>query len=200
MSEAMVMATNGNAASVSTGKRRILNLVEENLRNELSRRRGRKAHAQLGVDSRATTMQIEAGYARLVKEYQPQAFALYGFEATDLARQIVEMLSTARDQLLLEAQQQPLNPVCSRLWIERPESESTLRALETVRGAIARHRSEAFHHREAGRLPQAIASLEALLRLDRHDSFARKELPRLLRAVEPRSWWQRALAWCKWWS
>lgn len=158
-------------------------VVERALREELTRRRGLLPYAQLAIAPKATAAAIEEAFGLLRARYDPQAFEQYGPATVATAREISELLRVAR-QRMSEPSSSSEIPKLPALD-PAPRRDETLRALETLRGAIARRLSEAETHRQAGRLQEAARSFEAVLVLDRANACAREALQQLRQAMKP---------------
>lgn len=66
------------------------------LRDDLTRRRGLRPHAQLAIPSSAGATTIDDSYRRLCNRYHPESFAAHGPDAVAAAQEIVELLRVAR--------------------------------------------------------------------------------------------------------
>jgi len=152
-------------------------IVVESLQRELRLRRDRLPHAQLGVTVGAEAATIEKAFARLTRQFHPEAYTPHGEQAVVLAREISTLVEVAF-LLLGNPSVQDDRPLPNLQPQQR--SDETLRALETLRGGIARRKSEALRLKAAGRVAEARRMFEAVRALDPHDETARTQL-RLLR-------------------
>jgi hypothetical protein len=163
------------------GKQAMNRLIEQALRRELERRRGIPAHVQLGVRVDASERTIDQAYRRLSARYRPELFIDCGPDAIVVVAEISDLLAAARRQLLEGPPPHPVGISHAKL------SEETLRAFETLRGAIARRYDEAVEYREAGDVASAIRGFEAVLELDHGHEEARAAL----KVLRTRLRWRR---------
>jgi hypothetical protein len=183
------------SASASSHLARI---VRDSLQRELDARRDRVPHAQLGVDIGADQPTIHRAFIRLRTHFDPQVYRTHGTEAAAIAQEILALVEAA--YLMLS------NPSADNVHSLAPlapkhRSDETLRALETLRGSIARRKAEALRLVAVGQNAEARRMFEAVLRLDPHDEVARSQLRRLGRMPETGPWslifaaaaWLRAL-------
>jgi len=159
-------------------------LIERALHRELVARRELRPHAQLAIPPNASRATIEEAYSRLRARYDEKAFAEYGPSAVGAAKSIAELLRTAYDAMLAAGGAEitgltKLQPGSSR-------RDETCRALETLRGAIARRLTEADDHLRAGRLKEALRVFESVLILDRQNETAQQAVAELRIALEPK--------------
>jgi hypothetical protein len=135
---------------------------------------------------------------RLSAHFDPQAYETHGSEAVALAQEILALVEAA--YLLLSS------PSADNVHSLAPlapmhRTDETLRALETLRGSVARRRTEALRLATTGQAAEARRMFEAVLRLDPHDEVARAQLRQLARTPARSSWsfifaaaeWVRAL-------
>lgn len=158
-------------------------IVRDSLQRELDTRRDRAPHAQLGVDVAADQPAIHRAFMRLRTHFDPGAYSTHGPEAVALAGEILALVEAA--YLLLSA---PASDNVHALAPLAPKSrtDETFRALETLRGSIARRKNEALRLLAAGQIVEARRMFDAVLRLDPHDEVARAQLRRLRRAHQKR--------------
>lgn len=160
-------------------------LVQRALQRELAQRRQLRPHAQLGIPLDAAPDQIEAAFRRLERQYDPQSYAAYGAAAVACAVEISDLLRHAFERMR-EPSAAPIEVEPALPSLAPPRRDETHRALETLRGAIARRLAEAEQHRSAGRTNDAIRVFESVLVLDRSTAVARAELEELRRPAPER--------------
>lgn len=158
-------------------------LVERALQRELAARRELRPHAQLAIPPNSSRAAIEEAYGRLRSRYDENAFAEYGPVAVAAAKSIAELLRSAYDSMLASGGAEitgltKLQPTAHR--------DETCRALEALRGAIARRLAEADDHLRAGRLQDALRVFESVLILDRQNETAQHAVAELRAALEPK--------------
>jgi hypothetical protein len=78
---------------------RVRALVHQTLMRELTRRKGMRAHAQLGVRLDADAGAIDDAWLALRARYEPNAYQRYGVAIVAMARQIVALLDEARTHM-----------------------------------------------------------------------------------------------------
>jgi hypothetical protein len=156
-------------------------IVRESLQRELEARRDRAPHAQLGVMVDADQPTTHRAFLRLRAHFDPRAYATHGPEAVALAGELLALVEAA--YLLLGA---PASDLARSLppLAPAPRTDETLRALETLKGSIARRKSEALRLVNNGQSVEARRMFEAVLRLDPHDEVARAQLRRLKIAAD----------------
>ncbi len=145
-------------------------MVEHTLERELLRRRGLRAHAQLGLRPDADAASITKASQRLRAHYDPDSYAQYGLKAVALATRIVTLLDESSGYM------RDATPTRQAKTIRNQQGE---RARAFLRSTIERRCAEAIAHRDAGRIPDAIHGFEAVLEVDRHHEVAIRELKQL---------------------
>jgi hypothetical protein len=174
-------------------------LVQRALRGELTRRRELRPHAQLGVALGASVADVEAALTRLQRQYDPQTYAAFGDDAVASAASIVKLLRDASARMRSPGEAAPATEQ-NLLVLPRIRRDDTQRALETLRGAIARRLAEADAHRAAGRVADAVRVMESVLILDRSNEVARAQLLELRARLQPpaqhplKRWWTRVFS------
>lgn len=165
-------ATNAEHSSV---EEQIAHVVQRALERELSHRLDLEPHVQLGVPRRAPRATIDEAYRALAKQYDPIDFASYGRAVATVAAKISALLTDAHVRLTS-------NEDAREVSVPSPAArrrDDTQRALETLKGTIARRVAEAEELARAGRLVEAIGALESVILVDRRNDDARRRLSEL---------------------
>ncbi|MCU1282708.1 MAG: hypothetical protein JWM53_6254 [bacterium] len=171
-------------------------LIERALQRELTRRRQLRPHAQLSIAPDAPVAVVEEAYARLRVRYDPGAFAEYGDAAVATATSIAELMRQACEQMCRPASEAGAPQQELPRLETQPRPDETLRALDTLRGAIARRLAEAAQHQREGRARDAIRVFESVLYLERRNETALRALATLreqLAPSPPPSRWRRLI-------
>jgi hypothetical protein len=74
-------------------------MIRQALERELKRRRGLRAHVQLGVRVDADAAMVDAAHRGLRAHYQPETYRCYGAATMALASSILTLLDQARAEL-----------------------------------------------------------------------------------------------------